>query len=566
MTTNIWGDVASGPQRLIGEITHVEVGESDLNGRLHQLLVGLDVDLTGLAPVSTPASGPYLVSRQTDHPTTLNELPPAKLVAYTQHNMSTAQKVVFSCPADSYRADHYEESLRHPEGICISLWDVPGSCPVLAIELLTHKDRPLSGWYPELKTADWATDIMQDFQPTHPLTDDGQLLNGFAGMRPVIHGWLETVGLSIESTVASWLGLPDHGPLAEALPSLVVRSTETIRSRALIEGLYVKVEADTERTIPQLTNGPREAAAEFEQAWGALWEWKALELVDEPAQPGSTLAVREDVRAVVLNVDALSVEHHYDGTGGKSLVYEVIPYVAYKASLARDYWEILDLLRTREEQADLKPLLQVTERIRARGVQRSLLRREVQRSERFKEWTFGSQLRSALFALSQNATDTLTDDLGLAAGVVDEILRTKHEERERQAERDRRDEREKQVEARRQEDLERQAKIEQQAKDDEQKRLDRESQAERDAQLQIFAAIIAVVVSLFSVGSLFPALAAIPSRAEDTLLGGWVVPAVITGVLMLLVMLLGTLLHIIWTKNKRKKRTPHNKSCAHAAG
>lgn len=560
MTTNIWGDVISGPRRLIGETTRVDLRESDLNGRLHQLLVGINVNLTGLTPVSMPATGPYLVSRQIDQPTTLNELPAANLVAYKQYSLPTAQHVVFSCPADSYRADYYEENLRHPEGICISLWDVPGSCAVLAIELLTHKDRPLSGCYPELETVDWATDIMQDFRPGHPLTDDGQLLDGFAGMRPVIHGWLETSGLSIESTVASWLGLPDHGPLAEALPSLVVRSTETIRSRSLIEGLYVRVEADTERTIPQLTSEPKDAAAEFEQVWGALWEWKALKLVSEPVRPGSALAVREDARAVVLNVDALSVEHHYDGTGGKSLVYEVIPYVAYKASLARDYWEILDLLRNREEQADLKPLLQVTERIRARGVQRSLLRREVQRTERFKEWTFGSQLRSALFALSQDATDTLTDDLGLAAGVVDEILRTKHEERERQAERDRRDEREKQAEARRREEKEKQARIEQQTIEDQQKRIDRESQAERDAQLQIFAAIIAVVVSLFSVGSLFPALAAIPSRGEDTLLGGWVVPAVITGVLMLLVMLLGTLLHVFWTRKKSKKRTPPNES------
>lgn len=529
MTTNVWGDVSSGPQRLVGEMTHVEVSESDLNGRLHQLLVGLNVDLTGLPPISMPTAGPYLVSRQSDQPTTLNELPPANLVAYKQHDMGAGQKVVFSCPPDSYRADDYE-GLRHPEGICISLWDVPGSCPVLAIELLTHKDRPLSGWYPELDTVDWATDIMQDFRPPHPLTDASQLLNGFAGMRPVIHGWLETVGLSVESTVASWMGLPEAGPLAEAMPSLVIRSTETIRSRTLIEGLYVRVEADTEGTIPQLTHLPREAAAEFEQVWGALWEWKKLELVDEPVKPGSALAIREDVRAVVLNVEALSVEHHYDGTGGKSLVYEVIPYVAYKASLARDYWEILHLLRTRGEQADLKPLLEVTERIRARGVQRSLLRREVQRTERFKEWTFGSQLRSALFALSQEATDILTDDLGLAAGVVDEILRTKHEERERQAERDRRDERERED-------------------------RDREAQAEREAQLQRFAAIIAVVVSIFSVGSLFPALAAIPGRGEDTLLGGWVVPAVITGVLMFLVILLGTLLHKGWTRKQHKKRT-----------
>lgn len=513
---NIWGDVPSGPQRLIGEMAHVEVSESDLNGRLHQFLVGLNVDLTGLPSVSPPMSGPYLVSRQSNQSTTLNEFPPANLMAYKQYDMRGGQKVVFSCPADSYRTDDYE-GLLYPEGVCISLWDVPGSCPVLAIELLTHKNRPGSGWYPELETVDWATDIMQDFRPTHPLTDASQLLNGFAGMRPVIHGWLQTVGLSVESTVASWMGLPESGPLAKVMPSLVVRSTETIRSRTLIEGLYVRVEADTEGTVSQLTHLPREAAAEFEQVWGALWEWKELELVKEPTKSGSAFAVREDVRAVVLNVDALSVEHHYDGAGGESLVYEAIPYVAYKASLARDYWEILYLLRTRDEQADLKPLLQVTERIRARGVQRSLLKREVQRSERFREWTFGSQLRSVLFALSQEATDALTDDLGLAAGVVDEILRTKHEERERQAERD------------------------------------REARAEHEAQLQRFAAIIAVVVSIFSVGSLFPALAAIPGPGEDTLLGGWVVPAVITGVLMLLVILLGALFHKGWTRKQYKK-------------
>jgi hypothetical protein len=515
---NIWGDVSSGPQRLIGEMAHIEVNESDLNGRLHQFLVGLNVDLTGLPPVSPPMTGPYLVSRQSNQSTTLNEFPPANLVAYKQYDMRSGQKVVFSCPADSYRTDDYEELL-YSEGVCISLWDVPGSCPVLVIELLTHKNRPVSGWYPELETIDWATDIMQDFRPTHPLTDAGQLLNGFAGMRPVLDGWLETVDLSVESTVASWMGLPESGPLADVMPSLVVRSTETIRSRTLIEGLYVRVEADTDGTVSQLTHLPREAADEFEQVWGALWEWKELKLVNEPTKPGSTLAIREDVRAVVLNVDALSVEHHYDGAGGSSLVYEAIPYVAYKASLARDYWEILRLLRTRDEQADLKSLLQVTERIRARGVQRSLLKREVQRSERFREWTYGSQLRSVLFELSQDATDTLTDDLGVAVGVVDEILRTKHEERERQAERD------------------------------------REAQAEREAQLQRFAAIIAVVVSIFSVGSLFPALAAIPGRGEDTLLGGWVAPAVITGVLMLLVILLGALFHRGWTRKQYKKQT-----------
>ncbi len=453
-------------------MTHVEVTDSDLNGRLHQLLVGLDVDLVTLPPVRRPSDGPYLMSRRQEQQSTLNELPPAILVAYKQYDRQDGQEVVFSCPADSYSSDDYEENLRHAEGVCISLWDVPGSCPVLAIELLTQKNRKVSGLYPELGSLDWATDIMQDFRPPHQLTDDGQLLDGFAGMKPVIHGWLATVGLQMDSTIASWLGLPDHGPLAQPMPTLAIRSAETIRNRALIEGLYVKVEADTEGTIPQLTDVPREGAAEFEQVWGTLWNWNELELVEEPVKPGSTLAVREDVRAVVLNVDALSINHHYDGTGGQSLVYEVIPYVAYKATLARDYWEILHLLRTRNEQVDLRPLLQVTERIRASGVQRSLLRREVQRTERFKDWTFGSQLRSALFALSQEATDALIEDLGLAADVVDEILRAKHEERERQAERDR------------------QASIERQAAQDEETRRERESQAERDARLQTFAAIL----------------------------------------------------------------------------
>ena len=64
MTTNIWGDVSSGPQRLIGEMAHVEVNESDLNGRLHQFLAGLNVYLTDLPPISPPMTGPYLVSRQ----------------------------------------------------------------------------------------------------------------------------------------------------------------------------------------------------------------------------------------------------------------------------------------------------------------------------------------------------------------------------------------------------------------------------------------------------------------------------------------------------------------------
>ena len=286
MTTNIWGDVSSGPQRLRGEMTHVEVTDSDLNGRLHQLLVGLDVDLVTLPPVRRPSDGPYLMSRRQEQQSTLNELPPAILVAYKQYDRQDGQEVVFSCPADSYSSDDYEENLRHAEGVCISLWDVPGSCPVLAIELLTQKNRKVSGLYPELGSLDWATDIMQDFRPPHQLTDDGQLLDGFAGMKPVIHGWLATVGLQMDSTIASWLGLPDHGPLAQPMPTLAIRSAETIRNRALIEGLYVKVEADTEGTIPQLTDVPREGAAEFEQVWGTLWNWNELELVEEPVKPG----------------------------------------------------------------------------------------------------------------------------------------------------------------------------------------------------------------------------------------------------------------------------------------
>lgn len=529
MRTNIWGDVSSAPQRLSGETSRVDLTEDDLNGRLHLFLIGLDVDTMGLPPVGGPSAGPYLISRQPYQSSALNELPSASLLAYKQRDMPDGQRVTFACPPNSYSLEDYEENLSHPEGVCVSLWDVPGSCAVLCIELLTAKDRSLTGLYPELDIVDWATDIMQDFKPSHPLTDDTQLRSGYAGTRPVINGWLETVGLSVESTVAELLGSSNNGPLAQMIPSLLIPSSETIRGRTLVEGLYVRVEADTEGTIPELTRMPRETESEFEQVWGAIWKWQEHRLVDAPFKDGATLAIREDVRAVILNVNALSVEHHYDGVGGQDLVYEAIPYVAYKASLARDYWEILDLLHNRDEQGDLGPLLRVTERIRARAVQRSLLRREVQRAERFREWTFGSQLRSALFALSQDATAALTHDLGLAADVVDQILRTKHEERERQTERE-------QMEARLAEDR------------------DRENQAEREAALQRFAAIIAVVVSIFSVGSLFPSLAAIPSRGEETLLGGWVVPAVITGVLMLLVILLGLLVHRVWSRTKQEEK------------
>lgn len=235
---------------------------------------------------------------------------------------------------------------------------------------------------------------------------------------------------------------------------------------------------------------------EAAQESGAARQWIAADVVNRPVQPGAQIAVREDCKVVLLNMEAMSVCHDYVGVGGSDLIVATIPFIAYRSRVAEscrilnDYLEgdlakqlqtdnFTGTLRDASAHSDsgpASPSLMIspdTTDLDATSVHFNAIRGEViaaraldlkasydaqfTLSENFHEWTQGGQLRTLLVELGKKRASVISTATIRAAELIQKEIEVSLERHlaqqtlvlERSAERERREEenRRKQVES-----------------------------------------------------------------------------------------------------------------------
>jgi hypothetical protein len=201
--------------------------------------------------------------------------------------------------------------------------------------------------------------------------------------------------------------LKDNADTMSAL-DLFIESPDVVRGIHLLEGLLVQVEPQATRTVAQLVQRKDEVSETFDRTYSLQtsavpWDWNSMPLVDEPVEVGAEIAVRDDGRAVLLNLEAMSVHHDYDGIGGRHLLIACIPRVSAMAHLASDCSSVAATLEefTSERTASYDALAQLEmarRRIEA-AQKRQLLWTYGQlftHTEKFATWTHGGQLATIL--------------------------------------------------------------------------------------------------------------------------------------------------------------------------
>ncbi|MGW0174504.1 hypothetical protein ACWDUM_11735 [Rhodococcus sp. NPDC003322] len=380
------------------------------NGVLRMFLLALDVregpSPTRVEPVL--AVEPFLPARIGPRPRTERGVRPAVLLAY-RHRSEAGAELTFGAATAAMRSG--EPGVRPyvgPAATCLSLWEVPDNGLVLALESLSD--------VPDTTLVGWNTDPLQD--------RDG------AGFRPAVDAFLTVFGLDSDASLVDLFpGL--HTRLSDPavhrpLTDVVVHSHRGIGDQEAIEGLVVEVTADGADRVRGLVEGPQTGPLARAAAgrWGVLWHWDRVSLVDQPVEPGATVAVREDSAAVLLDLEATARGHDYVGSGTREMLYCLLPWVAIRARCSMDFWQVLDHLRCREDLTGdrLVQALDDVAAMQARRMERALLRKEHQRDNRYHSWTQPTQLRSILVRRAAEETEELDIELAEAVRVIEHGL------------------------------------------------------------------------------------------------------------------------------------------------
>ncbi|WP_435278385.1 hypothetical protein [Rhodococcus yananensis] len=377
------------------------------HGVLEVFLVALDIDASavGNPPVSAVGTlDPFLPAHIEARRPTGHGIRPPEMLAYRYIADSDRPAVSFGVSTQALRTGATPvRPFVGPPATCVSLWEIPGYGAVLAFEALRDGSSRLIG------------------RRTDPLQDrDGD------GFGPAVDGFLSPFGLSAVSSLEDLFpGINRMMPAPttyRSLRELVVHRHRGVGDREVVEGLVVEVVSsggDRVRDLVDATaTGPLARAAAH--AWGVVWGWDRVRLVDVPARPGAALAVREDSGAVLFDLEAASVDSHYTGGIGE-MIFGLLPWVAMRASCSSDFWRVLDHLRDHELLTGdrLAEALDDVAAVQARKMERSLLRKESIHDDRFHSWTQPTQLRSVLVRRVADDMAALDDEIAGAVEVIE---------------------------------------------------------------------------------------------------------------------------------------------------
>lgn len=219
----------------------------------------------------------------------------------------------------------------------------------------------------------------------------GVLVDLIAGTDIAVGFSLEDVfGTQVADTVGSSLSRATSLDVRD----LRIKSTERIRGRALTEGFYCVTVPDASAVVGELLDGSlRDSDAD--QSTGAPASWEPLELVTEPAEAGATGAIREDSRAALINLEALSIWHEYYSFGGGGMLATTLPYVAHRAVAEREFGKMIAGLRVEYSDEHLEAAFDGLEAVRVSTLERRLAY-QLNDGERFRNWTVPTHLATEL--------------------------------------------------------------------------------------------------------------------------------------------------------------------------
>jgi len=178
---------------------------------------------------------------------------------------------------------------------------------------------------------------------------------------------------------------------------LRIPSVEMVRGRATNEGLLVATASVADDAVKSLVSGrgsDEDERTERAQAAGVSRTWESASVVSEPGEPGSMIAVRDDFRSVLWNLEAQSIRHDYRSGALGAAIPLVLPVVSLRAASAGEYHRLAEAtLSSKTPRVRLKQQVDAIEAIRSGSLARRL-RQERWSRERFREWSVPSALAS----------------------------------------------------------------------------------------------------------------------------------------------------------------------------
>ncbi|MFC9836345.1 hypothetical protein ACFVKB_21395 [Rhodococcus sp. NPDC127530] len=285
-------------------------------------------------PVPVPAVDevePFLPACISAPTETGDDGPHAQLLAFRHIVDRSSPPIAFGLALDRQRApDGPQRPYVGPPATCLSLWEVPGNGLVLACEELTP-DR--SGSLIDRHNA--------------PLRDGGS-----REFWAAIEALLRPFGLTAEaSPIDVFPRLNTRLPSSRVyrpLRSLTIRGRHRT-DRETLEGLVIEVHTDVVDTVRRLVDEPgiTPCAGAASRSCRGLLRWHRVPLIDKSSRLGSGIAIREDARALVVDVGATATGPGYLGRGTREMLYGLIGWVALRAQHSADHRRVLSLLRHR---------------------------------------------------------------------------------------------------------------------------------------------------------------------------------------------------------------------------
>ncbi|NHU48137.1 hypothetical protein [Rhodococcus sp. A14] len=300
---------------------------------LRVILLPLDI-VESADPVPVPAVDevePFLPARISAPTATGDDGPHAQLLAFRHIVDRSGPPVTFGLALDNQRApDGPQRRYVGPPATCLSLWEVPGNGLVLACEELTP---------------DRAGSLID--RHNDPLRDGGS-----REFWAAIEAFLRPFALTPEASPTDiFPRLDTRLPRSEVhrpLRSLTMHSPHRTGSGAL-EGLVIEVHTDGVDAVRRLVDEPgtTPCAGGASRSYRGLFRWHRAPLTDWPSRLGSGIAIREDARALAVDLGATATSPDYLDRGTRDMLYGLIGWVALRAQHSADHRRVLSLLRHR---------------------------------------------------------------------------------------------------------------------------------------------------------------------------------------------------------------------------
>ncbi|RYE37889.1 MAG: hypothetical protein EOP24_48205, partial [Hyphomicrobiales bacterium] len=302
---------------------------------LRVILLPLDI-VESADPVPVPAVDevePFLPACISAPTATGDDGPHAQLLAFRHIVDRSSPPIAFGLALDGQRApDGPQRRYVGPPATCLSLWEVPGNGLVLACEELTpdrtgslvdrHHDPLRRGGSPEF----WAA--IETFLRPFGLTADASPIDIF----PRLDTRLPRSGV-----YRPLRSLTMHGP--------------NWTGRDTLEGLIIEVHTDGVETVRQLVDEPgtTPCAGTASRSDRGHLGWHRVPLIDRASRLGSGLAIREDARALAVDLGVPATGPGPLDRGTREMLYCLIGWVALRAQHSADHRRVLSLLRNRHQ-------------------------------------------------------------------------------------------------------------------------------------------------------------------------------------------------------------------------